>query len=152
MIKLSCCLTLIIQRTAEADRRRHASQPTSHHPEAPPALQINFPLPGAPPAPPTVSPRPGAPPAPQTTLPQPEVPPPKVPRVNLVLPEQPAQGDEGPDEGLPMDVDEAPPVSFHACLISGRFLTFKMSLSAAGGQRVPRMLSLKESERTCLGQ
>ena len=99
-------------------------------------------------------PRPGLRSLPLLQLPCPraEAPPAKVPRVNLVLPEQPAQREEEPDKGMPMDVDEVPQVSFCACFISGRILTFKRSLSAAGGQRVPRMLLLKGSRRTRLQQ
>jgi hypothetical protein len=36
-----------------------------------------------------------------------------------------AQGEEEPDSSMPMEVDEAPQVSFHAYFISGQFLMFE---------------------------
>jgi hypothetical protein len=62
------------------------------------------------------------------------------------------QGEKELDKGMPMDVDEAPQVRFHACFISGQFLMLERSLSAAGGQKVLRMLLLKESGTTHLRQ
>jgi hypothetical protein len=129
-----------------------APQTASPQPEGSPTLQTASSQPEVPPAPPTASPQLEAPPTSQTTLPQPEVPPAKIPKVSLIVRERPAQGEKEPDKGVPMDVDEAPQVRFHACFISGRFLTLERSLSAVGGQKVLRMLPLKESGTTCLRQ
>jgi hypothetical protein len=60
------------------------------------------------------------------------------------------QGEKEPDKGVPMDIDEAPQVRFHACFISGQFLMLERSLSATEGQKVLRMLPLKESGMTHL--
>jgi hypothetical protein len=39
--------------------------------------------------------------------------------------ELPAQGEEELDNGMPIEVDEAPQVSFYAYFISGQFLMFE---------------------------
>ena len=151
--------------TAKADRRRHASQAALSQPEVPPTPQITSPPPEIPPTsqtvsaqpevPPTpqnTSPQPEAPPVPQITLPQPEVPPTRLPRVHLFLSAPPAQGEEEPDNGMLMDVDEVPQVRSLAWFISGQFLTFGRSLRVAGGQGVLREPPRKESGRTHLRQ
>jgi hypothetical protein len=127
-------------------------QTASPQPKGSPTLQTALSQPEVPPTPPTASPWLEAPPTPQTTLPQPEVPPAKIPKVSLIVWEQLAQGEKELDKGVPMDVDEAPQVRFHACFISGRFLMLERSLSTTGGQKVLRMLPLKESGMTCLQQ
>ena len=129
-----------------------APQITSPPPEIPPTSQTVSAQPEVPPTPQNTSPQPEAPPVPQITLPQPEVPPARLPRVHLFLSAPPAQGEEEPDNGMLMDVDEVPQVRSLAWFISGQFLTFGRSLRVAGGQGVLREPPRKESGRTHLRQ